>query len=93
MDDLFKVWSSVGSAGTANAADLSKLVLENSVVQLGPALGGSTPRGTLENRPMRDTSKPANGTRQDRVSYSRFQLSKQGKSSPHSTELNYTVKT
>src|SRR5262252_2406081 len=43
------------------------------------------PRGTLQNRPMRDTSKPANRTRQDRVSYSRFRLSKQGKSSPHST--------
>jgi hypothetical protein len=28
---------------------------------------GGTPRGTPEKRPMRDTSKPANGIRQDKV--------------------------
>ena len=30
-------------------------------------LDGSDPRGTPEKRPMRDTSKPANGIRQDKV--------------------------
>ena len=60
---------------------------------LAKGAGFTYPRGTVQNRPMRDTSKPANGTRQDRDSYSRFELSKQGKSSPHWTELNYTVKT
>src|SRR5215470_12999471 len=39
------------------------------------------PRGTLQNRPMRDTSKPANRTRQDESSYNRFGKRKQEKSS------------
>jgi hypothetical protein len=38
-----------------------------SALDLGDAL--VTPRGTLENRPMRDTSKPANEGGQDSLSY------------------------
>jgi len=53
----------------------------------------STPRGTLQNRPMRDTSKPANRNRQDRVSYSRLQSAKAREKLEPSAKLNYTVKT
>jgi hypothetical protein len=35
MDDLLKVWTTVGSAGTLNQADLAKVSLHQSVVQLG----------------------------------------------------------
>jgi hypothetical protein len=35
MDDLAKVWTTVGSAGTLNQADLAKVSLHQSVVQLG----------------------------------------------------------
>ena len=42
---------------------------------------------------MRDTSKPANGNRQDRVCYSGFWSRKARKGSADSTELNYAVKT
>ena len=51
------------------------------------------PRGTLQNRPMRDTSKPANRNRQDRVSYSRLQSAKAREKLEPSAKLNYTVKT
>jgi hypothetical protein len=43
MNDLDKWWSTVGSAGTSNATDLSKLILFNSVVQLGPGIAGAMP--------------------------------------------------
>ena len=43
------VWSTVGSVGVASAADQSKLLLFNSVVQLGPGtgivVGGASARG------------------------------------------------
>lgn len=38
-------WSTVGSVGVASAADQSKLLLFNSVVQLGPGSGGVVNRG------------------------------------------------
>jgi hypothetical protein len=50
MDDQLKVWTSVGSAGTLNQADLAKVSLQQSVVQLGTAIepppqpAGSAPR-------------------------------------------------
>jgi hypothetical protein len=34
------VWSTIGSVGVASAADLSKLLFLNSIVQLGPGSGG-----------------------------------------------------
>jgi hypothetical protein len=34
------LWSTVGSVGVASAADLSKLLFVNSIVQLGPGTGG-----------------------------------------------------
>ena len=34
------VWSTIGSVGVASAADLSKLLFLNSIVQLGPGTGG-----------------------------------------------------
>jgi len=46
------------------------------------------PRGTRQNRPMRDTSKPANGNRQDEFLYTRFWSAKARKSSARSAELN-----
>ena len=51
---------------------------------------GDHPRGTLQNRPMRDTSKPANGNRRDRVCYSRFWSAKARKirQSTHRVELH-----
>jgi len=45
-------------------------VLEDANVKIGDVLSdvfGLSPRGTPENRPMRDASKPANGIRQDKV--------------------------
>jgi hypothetical protein len=38
MDDSNKLWSSVGSAGTVDTADLAKVVFHNSVAQLGPGV-------------------------------------------------------
>ena len=42
MDDEFKVWTTVGSAGTLNQADLAKVSLHQSIVQLGGDLIGTT---------------------------------------------------
>ena len=45
------LWSTVGSVGTASAADQSKLLLFNSVVQLGPGtgvlVGGAAESGSI----------------------------------------------
>jgi hypothetical protein len=38
MADLDKVWTSVGSAGTLNQADLAKVTLHQSIIQLGTEL-------------------------------------------------------
>jgi hypothetical protein len=38
MDDLLKVWTTVGSAGTLNQTDLAKVSLHQSVIQLGVEL-------------------------------------------------------
>jgi hypothetical protein len=35
MDDKLKVWTTVGSAGTLNQADLAKVRLRGSIIQLG----------------------------------------------------------
>jgi len=35
MDDKLKIWTSVGSAGILNQADLAKVTLHQSIVQLG----------------------------------------------------------
>lgn len=37
MDDVNKLWSTVGSAGMVNVSDLSKIVFTNSIAQLGPS--------------------------------------------------------
>jgi hypothetical protein len=38
MDDQLKVWTTVGSAGTLNQADLAKVTLHQSIIQLGTEL-------------------------------------------------------
>jgi len=38
-----KVWTTVGSAGTLDKGDISKVTLDNSVVQLGVGLAGNLP--------------------------------------------------
>jgi hypothetical protein len=35
MDDKFKIWTTVGSAGTLNQADLAKVTLHGAIIQLG----------------------------------------------------------
>jgi hypothetical protein len=54
-------------------------------------LYGTMLRGTPENRPMRDTSKPANRNRQDEVCYTRLLPVNARKSPAGSIELNYTL--
>jgi hypothetical protein len=46
VDDRTKIWSTAGSAGTVDVADLTKVVFYGSVVQLGqaaPTIENSTP--------------------------------------------------
>jgi len=38
MEDLEKSWTTVGSAGTLNQADLAKVTLHQSIIQLGTEL-------------------------------------------------------
>jgi hypothetical protein len=38
MEDVNKLWSSVGSAGTVDTADIAKIVFSHSVAQLGPGV-------------------------------------------------------
>jgi hypothetical protein len=38
MEDLDKVWTTVGSAGTLNQVDLAKVTLDQSIIQLGTEL-------------------------------------------------------
>ena len=56
MPDNLKVWTTVGSAGTLNQADLAKVTLHQSIIQLGAELsntGGAAaapvPGGVLQN--------------------------------------------
>jgi hypothetical protein len=37
MNDVNKLWSTVGSAGTVNISDFNKIVFSNSIAQLGPS--------------------------------------------------------
>ncbi len=39
MDDQLKIWTTVGSAGTLNQADLAKVSLHQSIIQLGVDFG------------------------------------------------------
>jgi hypothetical protein len=41
MDDSLKVWTTVGSAGTMDQADLEKVHMLQSIVQLGVDLGST----------------------------------------------------
>ena len=51
------------------------------------------PRGTPEKRPMRDTSKPANEIRQDKVVITQGRTSRQRKTSPSSVIIGYSGST
>jgi hypothetical protein len=52
MDDKLKIWSSVGSAGILNQADLAKVTLHQSIVQLGvDIVSPPTQEGTPAARP------------------------------------------
>lgn len=51
------------------------------------------PRGTPENRPMRDTSKPANGIRQDKVVITHGRRRRQWKTSRIYGNVSYTDRT
>jgi hypothetical protein len=42
IGDEFKVWTTVGSAGTLNQADLAKVSLHQSIIQLGPDISTNT---------------------------------------------------
>jgi hypothetical protein len=57
------------------------------------ALGGGWPRGTPEKRPMRDSSKPANEIRQDKVVITHGRASRQRKTSPGSAMIGYSDRT
>jgi hypothetical protein len=35
MDDKLKIWTAVGSAGSLNQADLAKVTLHGSIIQVG----------------------------------------------------------
>jgi len=52
-----------------------------------------SPRGTPEKRPMRDTSKPANGIRQDKVVITQGHTPRQRKSSQGSAMIGYSDST
>jgi hypothetical protein len=43
MDDKLKIWTTVGSAGTLNQADLAKVTLHNSIIQVGIDLSPPPP--------------------------------------------------
>src|SRR5579872_1722968 len=55
-DDNVKVWTTVGSAGTLNQADLAKVSLHQSIIQLGselttttgPSVAAPVPGGVLQ---------------------------------------------
>src|SRR4051812_37539904 len=51
------------------------------------------PRGTPEKRPMRDTSKPANGIRQDKVVITHDRSLRQCKTSQDSAVIGYSDNT
>jgi hypothetical protein len=40
VDDYKKLWSSIGSAGVVDPADVANVVTSGSIAQLGPAIGG-----------------------------------------------------
>src|SRR5579872_1401984 len=54
---------------------------------------GSCPRGTPEKRPRRDSSKPANENRRDKVVITQGRTSRQRKSSPSSVMIGYSGST
>jgi hypothetical protein len=54
MDDKLKIWTTVGSAGTLNQADLAKVTLHASIIQVGidispppPAAAAARPLGPI----------------------------------------------
>jgi hypothetical protein len=53
----------------------------------------SVPRGTPEKRPMRDTSKAANGIRQDKVVITHYCTQRQWKTLPADRNFGYSVGT
>src|SRR3954470_12610327 len=55
--------------------------------------GMEEPRGTPEKRPMRDTSKPANGIRQDKVVITHGRSLRQCKISQDSAVIGYSDNT
>ena len=70
-------------------------VLAEELRREGHAVSHQTvaPRGTPEKRPMRDTSKPANGSRQDKVVITQGYTSRQRKSSQGSAMIGYSDST
>jgi hypothetical protein len=54
MEDLEKSWTTVGSAGTLNQADLAKVTLHQSIVQLGTELASPPAAATVTGAPHAD---------------------------------------
>jgi hypothetical protein len=50
MDDKLKVWTTVGSAGILNQADLAKVTLHGSIIQLGVDI--APPQAAAAARPL-----------------------------------------
>src|SRR4051812_18204378 len=81
-------WSSHGG-GTTPSPYTPRLVRFTS-----PAFAiRESPRGTPEKRPMRDTSKPANGIRQDKVVITHDRSLRQCKTSQDSAVIGYSDNT
>jgi hypothetical protein len=54
MEDLKRSWTTVGSAGTLNQADLAKVTLHQSIVQLGTELASPPAAATVTGAPHAD---------------------------------------
>src|SRR5947209_8375595 len=59
----------------------------------GPESTPADPRGTPEKRPMRDTSKPANRKRQDKVVITHSRTSRQRNTSRNASTIGYADET
>ena len=51
MDDKLKIWTTVGSTGILNQADLAKVTLYGSIIQLGVDIAFPTTQETATARP------------------------------------------